>query len=230
MPPARFRANAIPLVGEDHYRDIGHRTGSTDMGDLSQVMPILHPYMGGAEGTGHAADYRIVDRISQKVIDTVRTAREIRATTPAGTDLRAELNPAYRWIKTSGLITREKWGNLPGGEVFTTPGRVNGTFAKHSFEGSSDNLRILGAMGDVVFAPRMSGKAGVYVLGGIGFQNGKVTDGPSETKFAWNAGAGLRVNAGSLGLYVEGRFLSINTDGGKTNTIPITAGVKLGGN
>jgi hypothetical protein len=31
------------------------------MGDLSMVMPILHPYIGGAEGTGHAADYRITN-------------------------------------------------------------------------------------------------------------------------------------------------------------------------
>lgn len=77
---------------------------------------------------GMRADYQVVDRISQKVIDTVRSARVIRATTQAGTDLTAELNPDYRWIKTSGLITREKWGNLPGGEVFTTPGNVNGTF------------------------------------------------------------------------------------------------------
>jgi leucyl aminopeptidase (aminopeptidase T) len=77
---------------------------------------------------GMRADYRTVDRISQKVIDTVRTARQIRATTPAGTDITATLNPAYRWIKTSGLITPEKWGNLPGGEVFTTPGNVDGTF------------------------------------------------------------------------------------------------------
>jgi len=56
-----FRANAVRLVGEAHYRTIGHRTGSTDMGDLSQVMPVLHPYMGGAAGTGHGPDYRIVD-------------------------------------------------------------------------------------------------------------------------------------------------------------------------
>jgi aminopeptidase len=77
---------------------------------------------------GMRADFRVVDRISQKVIDTVRSARVIRARTPAGTDITAELNPDYRWIKTSGLITREKWGNLPGGEVFTTPGNVNGTF------------------------------------------------------------------------------------------------------
>jgi amidohydrolase len=57
-----FRENAVTLVGEEHYREIGHRSGSTDMGDLSQVMPVVHPYMGGARGTGHAADYEIVDR------------------------------------------------------------------------------------------------------------------------------------------------------------------------
>jgi amidohydrolase len=56
-----FKANAIALVGEDGYRELGHRAGSTDMGDLSQVMPVLHPYMGGARGTGHAADYEIAD-------------------------------------------------------------------------------------------------------------------------------------------------------------------------
>jgi amidohydrolase len=57
-----FRANATRLVGEEHYRSIGHRTGSTDMGDLSQVMPVLHPYIGGARGSGHGADYQIVDK------------------------------------------------------------------------------------------------------------------------------------------------------------------------
>jgi amidohydrolase len=57
----RFKQTMVPMVGEDAYRQIGHRTGSTDMGDLSQVMPILHPYMGGARGTGHAADFEIVD-------------------------------------------------------------------------------------------------------------------------------------------------------------------------
>ena len=36
-------------------------TGSTDMGDLSCIMPVLHPYAGGAEGTGHGEDYRIAD-------------------------------------------------------------------------------------------------------------------------------------------------------------------------
>jgi amidohydrolase len=57
-----FRADAVRLVGEGHYREIGHRTGSTDMGDLSQVMPVLHPYIGGARGTGHGPDFEIVDK------------------------------------------------------------------------------------------------------------------------------------------------------------------------
>lgn len=77
---------------------------------------------------GMRADFQLVDRLSQKVIEKVRRASYVRATTAAGTDIRAELNPGYKWLKTSGLISREKWGNLPGGEIFTTPGEVNGTF------------------------------------------------------------------------------------------------------
>jgi leucyl aminopeptidase (aminopeptidase T) len=77
---------------------------------------------------GMRADYQVVDRISTRVIETVRQASTIRATTPAGSEFKATFNPHYRWIKTSGLISPEKWGNLPGGEVFTTPAEVNGTF------------------------------------------------------------------------------------------------------
>src|SRR5207244_6614862 len=77
---------------------------------------------------GMRADFLKVYAISQKVVERVRRASRIRAKTAAGTDLTAELDPAYRWIKTSGIISPEKWGNLPGGEVFTTPGEVNGTF------------------------------------------------------------------------------------------------------
>src|SRR5712671_379101 len=77
---------------------------------------------------GMRADFQRVDRLSQNVVEMVRKASKIRAKTAAGTDLTADLNPNYRWLKTSGIITPEKWGNLPGGEVFTTPGEVNGTF------------------------------------------------------------------------------------------------------
>ena len=56
-----FEREARRLVGDEHYRNLPHRSGSTDMGDLSQIMPILHPYMGGAIGTGHSAEFRITD-------------------------------------------------------------------------------------------------------------------------------------------------------------------------
>src|SRR5437763_6101294 len=77
---------------------------------------------------GMRADFLKVDRISQKVAEMVRRASLIRAKTAAGTDLTAELNPSYRWIKTSGIISPEKWGNLPGGEGLTTPGEGEGPF------------------------------------------------------------------------------------------------------
>ena len=57
-----FERAAKGLVGQEHYRDIPHRSGSTDMGDVSQVIPVLHPYMGGAQGPGHAATFAIVDK------------------------------------------------------------------------------------------------------------------------------------------------------------------------
>jgi amidohydrolase len=61
---AVFRRNAAALVGEanvaTHPPDRS-RGGSTDMGDLSQLIPVVHPYAGGAVGTGHGNDYLIED-------------------------------------------------------------------------------------------------------------------------------------------------------------------------
>ena len=76
---------------------------------------------------GMRADFHKVDQLSSKVIDIVRNAKVVRATTVGGSDFTTTLNPDYKWVKTSGLISPDKWGNLPGGEVFTTPGAVNGT-------------------------------------------------------------------------------------------------------
>ncbi len=56
-----FRANAANLVGEENVGYVEHRGGSTDMGDISHLMPVIHPYVGGATGLGHGADYIIED-------------------------------------------------------------------------------------------------------------------------------------------------------------------------
>ena len=57
-----FKANAETLMGEDEYMPGGHGTGSTDMGDLTLLMPAIHPSLGGATGTGHGPDYEMVDK------------------------------------------------------------------------------------------------------------------------------------------------------------------------
>ena len=36
-------------------------SGSTDMGDLSCIMPIVHPYVAGQMGASHGSDYRVAD-------------------------------------------------------------------------------------------------------------------------------------------------------------------------
>ncbi len=56
-----FRANSVTLVGEENVGHVAHRTGSTDMGDVSQIMPAIHPYVGGATGLGHGANYVVED-------------------------------------------------------------------------------------------------------------------------------------------------------------------------
>jgi len=56
-----FKDNAAAVLGADQVTETGHRSGSTDMGDISHVMPTLHPYMGGASGGGHGADFTIAD-------------------------------------------------------------------------------------------------------------------------------------------------------------------------
>ena len=57
-----FEKAAREIVPEDKVlvRDFWG-TGCTDMGDISAVMPAIHPYAGGAVGASHGSDYRIAD-------------------------------------------------------------------------------------------------------------------------------------------------------------------------
>src|SRR5437868_1644843 len=77
---------------------------------------------------GMRADFRAIDALSQRLIERARRANRITCTTPAGTDFAAEFSPSLKWLKTSGIITPDKWGNLPGGEIFTSPMNSNGVF------------------------------------------------------------------------------------------------------
>ena len=54
--------NVKSLYGQDQFFIEEHRTGSTDMGDLGHIMPVTHPYIFGASGTGHGNDYLMEDK------------------------------------------------------------------------------------------------------------------------------------------------------------------------
>ena len=56
-----YRENAAALVGDENLVRLSHRTGSTDMGDVSQLMPVIHPYVVAATGNGHGNDYVVQD-------------------------------------------------------------------------------------------------------------------------------------------------------------------------
>src|SRR5262245_25247693 len=74
------------------------------------------------------ADFNEVDAISQRVLDRAARAKKMIARSAAGSDLEASFDPAIKWLKTSGIISTAKWGNLPGGEVLTAPARVDGLY------------------------------------------------------------------------------------------------------
>src|SRR5262249_1232483 len=75
---------------------------------------------------GMRADFHRVDRISTRVLELVARATGARAPgrQRSGGRPRSELSV----VENEQPDHPEKWGNLPGGEVFTTPGEVNGTF------------------------------------------------------------------------------------------------------
>ena len=90
---------------------------------------------------GMRADYRLVDRLSRKLCVRMRTAASLRVETAYGTSLKATFDPALHWVKTSGIISRRYWSNLPAGEVFTTPASVDGVFVCNGTAGDHFGLK-----------------------------------------------------------------------------------------
>lgn len=77
---------------------------------------------------GMLADFNKIDALSSWVLERCKKAKILTASTPAGTRLSATFDPEIKWLKTSGIVSPEKWCNLPGGEVLTSPARVDGVF------------------------------------------------------------------------------------------------------
>jgi amidohydrolase len=58
---AVFKDNFLAHFPASAWEDAGHGSWSTDLGDLSAIMPVIEPNMAGFAGTVHGSDWRITD-------------------------------------------------------------------------------------------------------------------------------------------------------------------------
>jgi aminopeptidase len=123
------RADVSIYAGQPKTGELAFRREMTQVIDRRQIrhahmVSISHQIMCEAM----RADFNVVDAISQRVHARAREAKKIVARSRAGSHLEATFDPEIHWLKTSGIISTSKWGNLPGGEVLTAPARVDGVY------------------------------------------------------------------------------------------------------
>src|SRR6266567_8532399 len=110
----------------------GELTARTQMTSVVNNHKIRHGHMVNINREimleGMRADFLKVDELSQRLVERARQVKRITCKTPHGTEFEAELSPKLRWLKTSGIIQKDKWGNLPGGEILTSPLNTEGVF------------------------------------------------------------------------------------------------------
>ena len=98
---------------------------------LAEHLRCRHGHMIGIDRElmldGMAGDYDEIYRKTMQVYEVVKQATRIQAVTKLGTELEARFSPALRWVPSHGRYHEQgQWGNLPEGEVFTSPATVDG--------------------------------------------------------------------------------------------------------
>jgi hypothetical protein len=118
--------------------------------------------------------------------------------------------------------------------------QFDGQYQQYKLDAFTDTKeRFLIGTGNIVFKFKSSEESTFrpYLIGGGGVYNfkqtgsadpGQILEG-GTTKFGLNAGAGFDFKAGSIGLFVEGRFHDVFTSGENLKFIPITLGIRFGG-
>ena len=120
---------------------------------------------------------------------------------------------------------------LPTGLGF----RADFLYGENKFDGVSGKAKLAGGLGNVTYDFKSPGIK-PYVIGGVGVFNvkgsasaGGISASASETKVAFGGGVGIKLKAGSDShVFVEGRYISVQTSGGSTGFIPITVGISFG--
>jgi len=160
--PRPMRAAPAEVLNALETADIGVMCMTPQPGELGARMAIVrvverrqirYAHMVGVTPEimqqGMRTDYRMVDRLSDKLRERMLRAESLTVKTEAGTKFSAHFDRGLDWVKTSGLISPRYWSNLPAGEVFTTPATVDGTFVCDASAGDHFN----GKYGDLQTTP-----------------------------------------------------------------------------
>jgi len=160
--PRPMRGAPGPVLEALEKADVGILAMNPQPGELTARMAIVkvverrrirYAHMVGVTPLimqqGMRADYKMVDRLSEKLRERMLCADTLTVETEGGTKFSAHFDKNLDWVKTSGLISRRYWSNLPAGEVFTTPATVDGTFVCDATAGDYFN----GKYGDLQSTP-----------------------------------------------------------------------------
>jgi aminopeptidase len=160
--PRPIKAAPAPVLDALETADVGILCMNPQPGELTARMAIVkvverrqirYAHMVGVTPEimqqGMRADYRMIDRLSDKLRERMLRAETLTVKTEAGTEFAAHFDRGLDWVKTSGLISPRYWSNLPAGEVFTTPATVDGTFVCDATAGDHFN----GKYGDLQHTP-----------------------------------------------------------------------------
>jgi aminopeptidase len=160
--PRPMKAAPGPVLEALETADVGVMCMTPQPGELGARMAIVkiverrqirYAHMVGVTPEimrqGMRADYKMVDRLSDRLRDRMLRAQTLTVKTESGTTIAAHFDRGLDWVKTSGLISPRYWSNLPAGEVFTTPATVDGTFVCDATAGDHFN----GKYGDLQSTP-----------------------------------------------------------------------------
>ena len=136
-----LREAPAPVLDALRASSAGLMCVKSQTGEIGSRMQIIHAAERHAVRYAHMvgisrdimlqsmrADFESINALGERLVQLARGAGTIRVTTARGTDLKVELHPKWRWRNTSGKITPEMWSNLPAGEIFTCPLRLDGVF------------------------------------------------------------------------------------------------------
>jgi opacity protein-like surface antigen len=115
--------------------------------------------------------------------------------------------------------------------------RVDGFYGRNNGDesqvGSDVKTSLLGALiGGQYYLGSRTSPVLPYLLGQVGVTHAELEVGQleeSEDKFTFAGGAGIMFAAGSLHVFIEGKYLSVLTSNSSTNMIPIVVGLQFSG-